>query len=112
MSGFDIGKQMIRGLENYMDEKGYTRIDDFKGKSLDYLKSEMNDMDTTSTVVSVIDSSICTGCEKCVTACADAVVEAIRMEGDVPIVDSSICVGCGLCGVVCSVGAVTFAKIE
>jgi dihydropyrimidine dehydrogenase (NAD+) subunit PreA len=112
MKGFDIGKKLVSGLEEFMDAKGYERIDELRGISLGYIKTEMGDMDTTSKVVSVIDPVLCTGCKSCVTACADAVVEAIHMNNDIAIVDENTCVGCGLCGVVCNVKAVSFTRVS
>lgn len=110
MKGFEIGNKLVSGLEGFIDEKGYQGIDEIRGISLEYIKTEMEDMDATSKVVSVIDPALCTGCKLCVIACADAVVEAIHMGSDTAIVDEDTCIGCGLCGVVCNVKAVSFTK--
>lgn len=36
LRGFDIITELCRDLEQWMDEKGYARIEDFRGKSLEY----------------------------------------------------------------------------
>ncbi|MFW9802401.1 MAG: 4Fe-4S dicluster-binding protein [Candidatus Thorarchaeota archaeon] len=110
MQGFDMGMALVSRLRGFLDDKGYQRLDEIRGLSLKYIKTSMEEMETSAKAVSVIDPSLCTGCEACVTACADAVVEAIHMEEDIAVVDSKICVGCGLCGVVCPVDAVSFIK--
>lgn len=110
MQGFDMGKTLVSGLKGFLDGKGYHGLNDIRGISLKYIKTGMEEMETTAKAVSVIDPSLCTGCELCVTACADAVVEAIHMEEDIAVVDGPTCVGCGLCGVVCPVNAVSFIK--
>ena len=110
MKGFDMAKNLVSGLKGFLDNKGYQGLDDVRGISLDFIKTEMEEMETTARAVSVIDPSLCTGCEDCVTACADSVVEAIHMDEDFAVVDGPTCVGCGLCGVVCPVNAVSFIK--
>lgn len=110
MRGFGLGNNLVKGLLEFMDRKGYRKIDDFRCLSLKYIRTRMEEMDRTSKVVSYIDPSKCTGCQLCVTACADSIVEAIRMNGKLAIVDEGICVGCGLCDVVCPAAAVSFRK--
>jgi dihydropyrimidine dehydrogenase (NAD+) subunit PreA len=110
MRGFGLGNNLVKGLSEFMNKKGYRRIEDFRRISLKFIRTRMEEMERRSKAVSYIDPTKCTGCQMCVTACADSVVEAIKMKGKLAIVDEGICVGCGLCGVVCPASAVSFRK--
>ena len=115
--GFRIVEDMIDGLSNWMDDKGYRTIEDFRGVSVPKV-SKWEDLDLNYHLVAHIDQDKCIKCELCWTACEDGAHQAIRryarQNGNpvVEIVDEA-CVGCNLCSEVCPVqGCITMREVE
>lgn len=100
--GFGIANDLIKGLKEFMHEKGYRNIEEFVGMSLRYIVEEQTQM-SLKPALAIIDETSCTGCKRCVKACADAAYDAITLRGEIPVVNKNVCVGCGLCKVVCPV---------
>jgi len=101
--GFRIVTDMIDGLSNWMDEKGYAKIGDFRGLAIpNYVHWE--DLNIAHAIVANIDQSLCIKCGLCHIACEDTAHQAItalhprRYE-----VIEAECVGCNLCHHVCPV---------
>lgn len=105
--GFRIVDDMIAGLSNYMDEKGYKSIEEFRGlatpNTVDWNALNMN-FDTKA----FIDPDKCIECGRCHIACEDTSHQAIAITpGDdgrraFTVIDEE-CVGCNLCQMVCPV---------
>jgi dihydropyrimidine dehydrogenase (NAD+) subunit PreA len=105
--GFRIVEDLSDGLSNWMDERGYRRIDDFRGRAVPNV-TKWEDLDLNYHLVASINYDKCIGCELCWTACEDGAHQAIRRNernnGNhvVEIIDEA-CVGCNLCSQVCPV---------
>ncbi|MCL5035955.1 MAG: NAD-dependent dihydropyrimidine dehydrogenase subunit PreA [Chloroflexi bacterium] len=103
MHGYDIIADMLEGLENFMEEKGFGSIPDMRGKILDKVV-EFSRLDADRRVVSTIDRSLCIKDDLCYIACRDAGYQAISLdEARMPAVDEDKCTGCSLCMQVCPV---------
>ena len=103
--GFGIIRDMISGLEQYMDDKGFETIDDFRGKSLEKVKNWEN-LNLEYKVIAEIDDNKCIGCQLCYIACEDGAHQAIALPTNgsrVPQIIEDNCVGCNLCSLVCPV---------
>ncbi|WP_034336662.1 NAD-dependent dihydropyrimidine dehydrogenase subunit PreA [Deinococcus misasensis] len=123
--GFRIVEDMIDGLSNWMDEKGFATIYDVAGKSLPQV-STFNDLDLSYQAVARIDPEKCIQCNLCYVACNDTAhqcIDLIAPDGAVvapgydprvngkqvaatrptPKVREEDCVGCALCYNVCPV---------
>jgi dihydropyrimidine dehydrogenase (NAD+) subunit PreA len=104
--GFGIIREMIIGLEQYMDSKGFKTLDDFRGKALGNVK-HWEDLNLKYKVVASINEDKCVGCQLCYTACEDGAHQAIKLSGDPlnrkPSIIEENCVGCNLCSLVCPV---------
>ncbi len=77
--GFRIVEDMIDGLKNWMGEKGFHTIEDFRGLSLSRVV-EWQDLDLNYRIVARIDEAKCIGCELCHTACQDGAYQCIHMD--------------------------------
>jgi len=105
--GFRIIDDMTAGLSQFMKEKGYRTLDDFRGKAIantvDWNQLNMN-FDTKA----FIDKDSCIECGRCHIACEDTAHQAIvigdKGDGrrDFTVVNDE-CVGCNLCALVCPV---------
>jgi dihydropyrimidine dehydrogenase (NAD+) subunit PreA len=138
--GYRIVEDMIDGLSNWMDEKGFATIEDFRGLSVPKI-TEWKHLDLNYRIVARINRETCIGCDLCYIACWDgahqcihldkpaeepaitvtpvAKAEALKATGGptppirIPRVDEVECVGCNLCWLVCPVeNCITMAKIE
>jgi dihydropyrimidine dehydrogenase (NAD+) subunit PreA len=113
--GFKIVQEMKSGLSDYMDEMGFTSIDDFRGRALPTV-SDWRHLDLNHVSKAVIDQASCISCGRCHIACEDTSHQAITFsrngvrhfevkEGD--------CVGCNLCTLVCPVpGCITLRDLQ
>ena len=138
--GYRIVEDMIDGLGNWMDEKGYRTIEDFRGLSVPKI-TEWKHLDLNYRIVARIDRDTCIGCDLCYIACWDGAHQCIHLDkpaappaitvtpvskpawlratggptppARIPRVDEAECVGCNLCWLVCPVeNCITMAKIE
>lgn len=104
--GFGIIREILPGIERYMDEKGFKTIEDFRGKALPNIK-HWEDLNLKYKVTASINESKCIGCQLCYTACEDGAHQAIALSSDpanrIPSIIDENCVGCNLCSLVCPV---------
>ncbi len=78
--GFRIVEDMIGGLKNWMDEKGYASIEDFRGLSLPRVRDWKN-LNLNYKIVAKIDAEKCIGCDLCYIACWDGAHQCIHVDG-------------------------------
>ena len=123
--GFRIVRDMIDGLENYLEDKGFRSASDLVGKSLVKV-DDWGNLDLNYKIVAKIDAAKCIGCNLCYIACEDGAHQCIEVDarapGDlrdsvpskhVPRVLEDECVGCNLCALVCPVpGCITMAEVS
>ena len=131
--GYRIVEDMIDGLGEWMDAKGFQTLDDFRGLSLPRVTAWQH-LDLNFKIVARIHPEKCIGCQLCYTACWDGAHQCIHVAGydkpeqeaalhrasivttpatpavshavppeRIPFVDEHECVGCNLCWLVCPV---------
>lgn len=115
--GFRIVEDMIEGLSNFMDEKGYKSIADFRGMAVPNTIN-WNELNMNFDIKAKIDKDNCIECGRCYIACEDTSHQAITKvakEGggnEFTVVDDE-CVGCNLCLHVCPVtDAITMNEVD
>lgn len=120
--GFRIVEDMIDGMSNWMDDKGFKSVNDFIGASLPRI-SNFGDFDLGFQTVARINPDKCIHCNLCYIACNDAAHQCIdlksaKLNGDLrerlqPVVREEDCVGCDLCASVCPVDdCITMVEID
>jgi dihydropyrimidine dehydrogenase (NAD+) subunit PreA len=103
--GFRIVQEMADGLSNYMDEMGFSSIEDFRGRAIPTV-SDWKYLNLNHITKAVIDQDKCIECGRCHIACEDTSHQAIMATKDGQRhfeVKEDECVGCNLCTLVCPV---------
>ena len=104
--GFRIVEDMCEGLNNWMDDKGFAKLDDFIGKSVSTV-TNWEELDINFHIVARINQDKCIHCGLCYIACEDGSHQSINLSQGNPYNTYSIkedeCVGCNLCKVICPV---------
>jgi dihydropyrimidine dehydrogenase (NAD+) subunit PreA len=103
--GFKIVEEMITGLENWMDEKGFATLDDFVGKAVPNV-TDWQYLNLNYIAKAQIDQDACIKCGRCHIACEDTSHQAITAMVDgirhFEVIEEE-CVACNLCIDVCPV---------
>lgn len=103
--GFKIVEDMIDGLSDYMDAKGFTDVEEIVGKAVPNV-TDWQYLNLNHITKAVIDQDSCIKCGRCHIACEDTSHQAITsmLDGErhYEVIDEE-CVGCNLCVVVCPV---------
>ena len=114
--GFKIVDDMIDGLGNWMDAKGYRSIEDFRGKAVPNV-TDWQFLNMNYKIIASIDQDKCIKCGLCYIACEDTShqsISAITKNGSrkFEVIDEE-CVGCNLCMHVCPVPeCITMVKVD
>ncbi|HEX7439907.1 MAG TPA: NAD-dependent dihydropyrimidine dehydrogenase subunit PreA [Caldimonas sp.] len=113
--GFKIVEDLCDGLSEYMDSKGYTGIDDFRGRAVPSIV-DWNQLNLNHVEKARIDQDLCIQCGRCHVVCEDTAHQAITALKDgkrhFKVMDGE-CVGCNLCVSVCPVpGCITMHALK
>jgi len=114
--GFKIVEDMIDGLSNWMDDKGYASPRDFVGKAVPNV-TDWQYLNMNYKIIARIDQRSCIQCGLCHIACEDTAhqaIAALRVDGKrrYDVIDAE-CVGCNLCYHVCPVpGCISMVEVD
>ena len=111
--GYRIVEDMIDGLNNYLNEKGFASVNEIVGKSVNRV-TDWGNLDLNYKVVARVNQENCIKCNLCYVACEDGAHQCFSFnEQKFPVVDEPECVGCNLCALVCpSPGAISMVRLD
>lgn len=112
--GFKIVTEMIEGLKNWMDSKGYERLDQFTGLATPNV-TDWQYLNLNYVAKARINQDLCIQCGRCYVVCEDTSHQAITSAKDgkrhFEVIDAE-CVACNLCVNVCPVeGCITMEPL-
>ena len=111
--GFKVVEEMKAGLSDWMDEKGYQSISDFKSLAVPNV-TDWQYLNLNYVTKARINQDSCIKCGRCYAACEDTSHQAISMSADrtFEVIDEE-CVACNLCVNVCPVdNCITMEKLS
>lgn len=111
--GFKIVQEMISGLSDWMDEKGYTSVEQVVGRAVPNV-TDWQYLNLNYVAKAKINQDDCIKCGRCYAACEDTSHQAIAMSADrtFSVIDEE-CVACNLCVDVCPVeNCITMEAME
>ncbi len=111
--GYRIVEDMIDGLNNYLDDKGYESVNDIIGLSVNRM-TDWGNLDLNYKVVARVNNENCVKCNLCYVACEDGAHQCFSFDDNkFPVVDEHECVGCNLCVLVCPApNAVSMVRLD
>ena len=111
--GFKIIDELTRGLSDWMDEKGFSSIDEVTGRAVPNV-TDWQYLNLNYVTKARIDQEACIKCGRCFAACEDTSHQAIVIQPDrvFEVIDEE-CVACNLCVDVCPVeGCITMEELQ
>ena len=101
--GFKIIDELTVGLSEWMDQKGFTGIDEVIGRAVPNV-TDWQYLNLNYVAKAKIDQDQCIKCGRCYAACEDTSHQAISMSADrvFEVIDEE-CVACNLCVDVCPI---------
>ena len=101
--GFKVVQEMISGLSDYMDRKGFTDVAQLSRRAVPNV-TDWQYLNLNYVAKARINQDSCIKCGRCYAACEDTSHQAIWMHpGRVFEVNDAECVACNLCVDVCPV---------
>ncbi|MDX1781450.1 MAG: NAD-dependent dihydropyrimidine dehydrogenase subunit PreA [Thalassovita sp.] len=110
--GFKVVQEMISGLSDYMDRKGFASTSELVGRAVPNV-TDWQYLNLNYVTKAKIDEDACIKCGRCFAACEDTSHQAIAMSEDrVFSVKDEDCVACNLCVNVCPVeGCISMERV-
>ncbi|MFQ5711246.1 MAG: 4Fe-4S binding protein [Candidatus Geothermarchaeales archaeon] len=107
MKGYEVIGQFVKGMEGFMEEKGYDNVGSLKGRTLRNILP-LDEFEREPPVYAAVDESKCLGptCSECAKHCF---YDAIEVES-VAKIDLGRCDGCGLCSEFCPTFAISMER--
>ncbi|MBX2879342.1 MAG: NAD-dependent dihydropyrimidine dehydrogenase subunit PreA [Granulosicoccus sp.] len=103
--GFKIIEELTTGLSQWMDDAGYSTVDDIVGRATPNVKN-WQDLNLNYIAKAKINQDLCIQCGRCHVVCEDtshqAITSSVNGERRFEVIDEE-CVGCNLCVSVCPV---------
>ncbi len=109
--GYRIIDDLKAGLNLYLAEKNFDRVEAVRGVALDSVSETTDVLERDTIIFPKFHREKCIGCGRCSISCADGGHQAIRMTEDRrPVLDGKKCVGCHLCILVCPQRAISSSR--
>ncbi|HWQ40840.1 MAG TPA: 4Fe-4S dicluster-binding protein [Desulfosporosinus sp.] len=102
LRGLGYVKELLNGIEGFMERRKYDRIADFTGIALKHVYSNQDLIDKVKPLYAQVDLHKCIGCRRCLDVCWYDALHVARKA----IIKKENCAGCSICSQVCPVSAI------
>jgi len=115
--GRNVITDVLTGIKEFMNKKGYTNINEFRGKILRQITEievpkEKGEMKLhPSALIAAFDAEKCTFCKTCVNSCIHDAIVANDDTRELSL-DENKCHGCGFCVGICPEDAIQIVHTE
>lgn len=106
LKGYDVIQKINEEILEFLNEKGYSTLDEFRGKVTDKILS-YKEVDRRKLYVAYIDQEKCNQCGICYKSCYSDGIE--KRDGRFYV--GSNCIGCGLCVELCPRKAIELVRL-
>lgn len=104
--GFEIIPTIIRKMEQFIEERGYSGYQDLVGQSIGTLRAAKDLAPVSGSPL--VDPERCNGCGLCLKP---GHCDAIALEDGLASVHAEDCMGCGICVAICPRSALTIQQV-
>lgn len=112
LKGYGIITELVKGLESYLQQRGFTSVEEMIGLSLNRL-TEHSQLNRSRTLAVALNREVCIDCGSCVEVCRDSGCTALKIDSSQTLtIDKSKCDGCSLCTFICHHGALTLSVVQ
>ncbi|MBI4595863.1 MAG: 4Fe-4S binding protein [Candidatus Tectomicrobia bacterium] len=108
--GYKRFTQMLNGLTDFMERKGYKKMDDLRGLAVPHIDNAQEIREwlkkrqvPAEAAEILVDDRKCNGCGMCAMCNA----EAVTMKDDIARIDLNLCMRCGACATICPRDAIS-----
>jgi dihydroorotate dehydrogenase/Pyruvate/2-oxoacid:ferredoxin oxidoreductase delta subunit len=103
IEGPDMARRIEGEIRRWMEQKGYKRIDEFRGILRLLKPSQAKDIPQ---YLPLVDEDLCNACMNCIKACPN---QAIDMLDNTACIDGNRCEGCRTCYYICPTDAISLS---
>ena len=107
--GFRIIRELVGGLEHYLEIKGFNSPDEIRGAALGKLVDFAGLPSGNKVKFFITDK--CDLCGDCITSCDDGGYQAIVKGRRRAAINQKLCTKCGLCRIVCPIEAIDVIEL-
>ncbi len=105
--GPEYAKELLEGMNAFMERKGYRSIDDLRAKALGKMLKSSEIKDRVKPLYARVNPHRCVGCGRCYDSCVyNAVRMAYKNGTGMAKISRERCNGCALCSQVCPARAI------
>jgi dihydropyrimidine dehydrogenase (NAD+) subunit PreA len=100
--GFGVVEDFVKGLNRYLDERGFSNVEEIRGKTLPQIRSfDSIERRDKGEVWVEVDRDVCIHCKLCKNWCFHQAISPEYEEDGTPHLMKENCEGCGLCVILC-----------
>jgi dihydroorotate dehydrogenase subfamily 1 len=103
--GWEVVTKIVRGVDEFMAEQGYTSYDELVGLALSNIRANVELEPLPG--APVLNPELCNGCGLCTKP---GHCTAIVLEDGLPVITAELCKGCSICVALCPRGALSFPE--
>lgn len=99
-------KELLDGIEGFMERRGYNSISEFQGMAMRQMYNNQELVDKVKPLFATVNYDKCMGCKRCSQVCWYDAIKVTKKA----VIKKQNCAGCSLCSQVCPVNAIEMSE--